>query len=596
MKSALGCVLSALVASVCASSLRSLRHSPLHALRQTPPQLDYNLLPRAACDNTNKSRHCWGNYSIDTNYYDEGPDTGVTREYWLSIEEGPCEPDGYARQCQTVNGTVPGPTIIADWGDSLIIHVTNNLQSNGTAIHWHGLRQSGSNIYDGVPGITQCAIAIGQSMTYQFKVSQYGSTWYHSHFSLQYANGVFGGMIFHGPATSNYDEDLGHLFLSDWSHVDVFTRWFAARNGQPPALESGLINGTNKYDCSNSTTDPNCTGRGVKLTTVVEKGKKYRLRLVNAAIDGVFQFSIDKHKLKVIAADLVPIKPYSTSSLKLTEGQRYDVIFHANQAVDNYWIRAGWLNSCQPNEHPDSITSVLRYNVSSTLDPTTTSDVTLSTDCLDEPLSSLVPHLKIDVTNIQKSFDTYLNISKTNYVHWTINTSSLIIDWANPTLKQVFNGESLFPTDYNVLAVNKNTNDSEWIVLVIQDQSNLGLEHPIHLHGHDFWILDQSTGTFDASTSPNNFKTKNPPRRDVAALPGNGYLAIAFMPDNPGAWLCHCHIAWHASEGLSLEFLEREADIQADVSNSDLTQFNDICGNWSNSLGSQSFQQEDSGI
>ena len=60
----------------------------------------------------------------------------------------------------------------------------------------------------------------------------------------------------------------------------------------------------------------------------------------------------------------------------------------------------------------------------------------------------------MDVTNIQKSFDTYLNISTTNYVHWTINTSSLLIDWNNPTLKQVFNGESLFPTDYNVLAIN----------------------------------------------------------------------------------------------------------------------------------------------
>lgn len=68
------------------------------------------------------------------------------------------------------------------------------------------------------------------------------------------------------------------------------------------------------------------------------------------------------------------------------------------------------------------------------------------------------------------------------------------------------------------------------------------------------------------------------------------------MPDNPGAWLCHCHIAWHASEGLSLEFLERETDIKADVSDSDRTQFDNICQTWSDSLGTQAFPQEDSGI
>jgi FtsP/CotA-like multicopper oxidase with cupredoxin domain len=75
----------------------------------------------------------------------------------------------------TFNGTVPGPAIIADWGDNLVIHVTNNLQHNGTSIHWHGLRQLGSSEYDGVPGATQCPIAPGGGMTYRFRATQYGS-------------------------------------------------------------------------------------------------------------------------------------------------------------------------------------------------------------------------------------------------------------------------------------------------------------------------------------------------------------------------------------------------------------------------------------
>ena len=94
-------------------------------------------------------------------------------EYWLSVENTTLSPDGYTRQTLTFNGTIPGPAIIADWGDNLVIHVTNNLEHNGTAIHWHGIRQLGSLEYDGVPGVTQCPIAPGDSLTYKFQASKY---------------------------------------------------------------------------------------------------------------------------------------------------------------------------------------------------------------------------------------------------------------------------------------------------------------------------------------------------------------------------------------------------------------------------------------
>lgn len=93
------------------------------------------LTKRASCDNTATSRSCWGDYDIDTDYYSVTPDTGVVREYWLSVDNTTLAPDGYERTVLCFNGTVPGPAIIADWGDELVIHVTNNLQHNGTAIH-----------------------------------------------------------------------------------------------------------------------------------------------------------------------------------------------------------------------------------------------------------------------------------------------------------------------------------------------------------------------------------------------------------------------------------------------------------------------------
>lgn len=102
------------------------------------------------------------------------------------------------------------------------------------------------------------------------------------------------------------------------------------------------------------------------------------------------------------------------------------------------------------------------------------------------------------------------------------------------------------------------------------------LYHPIHLHGHDFWVIGQATGQFDIDSSDLNLV--NPPRRDVASLPANGYLAIAFKKDNPGSWLMHCHIAWHASQGLAIQFVERESEIGQSMANVQMSE--DNCAAW----------------
>lgn len=72
---------------------------------------------------------------------------------------------------------------------------------------------------DGVPSITQCPIALGDSYIYKWCAVEYGTGWYHSHFYIQAWDGVFGGILINGPATANYDVDLSHIFLNDWYHV-----------------------------------------------------------------------------------------------------------------------------------------------------------------------------------------------------------------------------------------------------------------------------------------------------------------------------------------------------------------------------------------
>lgn len=325
------------------------------------------------------------------------------------------------------------------------------MQTNGTSIHWHGLRQLDSSQMDGVPGVTQCPIAPGESLTYSFRATQYGSSWYHSHFSLQYAEGLFGPLILNGPATADYDEDLGLLFLSDWGHTPAFTLWDSAKEGVAPTLENGLVNGTNTYNC---TTADDCTGIvGSKFETVFESGKKYLIRVVNVAIEGHFQFSIDGHSLTVIGTDLVPIVPYTADSIQVSIAQRYDVIVEANADAGDYWLRAGWGSICNAIANADGITGIVRYDNSSTADPTSTSTVTTAASCGDEPYESLVPYLALDVGKVTNVAEQDLSWGIDTYFKWTLNDSSLLLDWATPTLLDVLGGTDVFPTDYNVLAV-----------------------------------------------------------------------------------------------------------------------------------------------
>lgn len=342
-------------------------------------------------------------------------------------------------------------SILTRLGDNVVVHVTNNMKDNGTSVHWHGMRQLNTNQYDGVPGVTQCPIAPGQSFTYKFQAIQYGSSWYHSHFSLQYTDGLYGALVVNGPASENYDEDLGMLFLSDWSHRPIASMWELVRAKGAPSLENGLINGTNTYDCSKST-DPKCTGKGKKFETVFKPGRKYRIGLVNVATNGHFQFSIDQHKLTVIAADLVPIVPYQADSVIINMGQRYDFVVEATAESGDYWLRAGWLAQCTPNNNPDDITGIVRYNAESTANPTSTG-ITLGDSCDDEPVSNLVPRLALDVGHPDTIVNAEVGVAFSNYLHWTINGSSLMLNWSNPTNMRVYNRETLFPTDLNILQV-----------------------------------------------------------------------------------------------------------------------------------------------
>ncbi|KAK7754407.1 hypothetical protein SLS62_003700 [Diatrype stigma] len=539
-----------------------------------------NLHPRDACaGNTATTRDEWCDYSIDTDYTTTVPDTGVTREYWFELQDVTVAPDGVSRTAIAVNGSIPGPTIFADWGDTVTVHVSNALttSNNGTSIHFHGIRQNFTNQNDGVVSVTQCPTAPGESITYTWRATQYGSTWYHSHFSLQAWEGVFGGIVINGPATANYDEDLGVVFLNDWSHMTVDQLYSEAQTTGPPDLENALINGTNTYEDG-----------GSRLTVSMTSGTSYRLRLVNGAIDSHFKFMIDNHTMQVIASDLVPIQPYTTNILNIGIGQRYDVIVTADQAAvaTDFWMRAIPQSSCSSVDEDQSsdIKAIVTYADTAT-EPTTDGWTYPLDECVDET-DNLVPYLSKTVgdavwdDNEVADFTTVDSLFK-----WTLNSTTMLVEWSNPTLSMVMNGETEFEANDAILEL---PTADEWVYLAID--TTLTLDHPIHLHGHDFFILAQGTGDYSSDIALN---LDNPPRRDTAMLPASGYLVLAWQADNPGAWLMHCHIGWHTSEGFGLQWIERYDEIAAIV---DQTVLNDTCTAWTNFQATENIDQEDSGI
>ncbi|OAA53169.1 Multicopper oxidase, type 3 [Cordyceps fumosorosea ARSEF 2679] len=541
--------------------------------------------PRSVCSgNTAGTRSQWCDYSIDTNYYDHVPDTGVVREYHFDLQQITASPDGFSRIAYAFNGMVPGPTIEADWGDTVVVHVSNNLTlaQNGTSIHFHGIRQNYTNEMDGVTAITQCPVHAGGSMTYKWRATQYGTSWYHSHIGLQAWDGASGAIRINGPTTANYDVDKGTILLSDWTHPTASSLYSSALTNGPPFISNGLINGTNTWNNSGTVV-------GNRFSTSFEAGKSYRFGLINGALDTHFKFTIDNHTMTVIAADFVPIVPYQTTVLDIAIGQRYDIVVTADQqsVADNFWMRALVQTTCSNNDNPDDIRGIIHYG--SEISTPTTSVYDYVDGCIDEPVESLVPHVALSAgTSDQSNLEQVSILNSDGVFLWALNNTSFYADWANPTLLQVYNNATNFTTRSHVIQLDQ---ADSWVYVIIEATN--GAAHPIHLHGHDFYIVAQGSGSFDSSTDL--FSLTNPMRRDVAMLPGSGHLVLAFKTDNPGAWLMHCHIGWHTNMGLALQFVERQEEARKLINYDFL---NDTCAGWKEYATLVSLEQEiyDDGI
>ncbi|KAL8924910.1 MAG: hypothetical protein Q9208_003793 [Pyrenodesmia sp. 3 TL-2023] len=562
--------------------------------------LDAHTLPAFLTNNPVVGGSPWGGsknaYNSD-GYYD-APNTGVIRSYDFKIARGTVAPDGYEKESLLINGQYPGPLIEANWGDTIQVTVHNAITDppEGTTLHWHGQRQHNSEWSDGVPSVNMCPIAPGHTYTYSFQANPYGTSWYHSHYSSQYAEGLWGPMVIHGPRSATYDVDLGPVTLNDYFHrsyFDVLTDVVGnvtERARRRPVSDNNLINGKMNFDCGNSTTTAKCTNDAGLAKFHFTSGKTHLLRVLNTGSQGIQKFSIDGHMMTVIATDFVPVQPYNTTVVTVAVGQRTDVLVKATgKPTDMVWMRSKLAQGpCTEASRNPLALAVIYYeqaNTTGARSPNSTAHVDTTDPCSNDDLAKQVPAMKQTpgdpATTI--TMNVSLTINSTDNLLWLINNQTFRGDYNKPSLLLAKAGNTSFPPERNMY----NIGTAKSVRVIIKNA--IPTSHPWHFHGHEVFILAAGKGTWDGTI----VNPSNPARRDTQMLPAAGYLVLQWNSDNPGIWPLHCHNAWHLSGGLYANILENPAGIEALPIPSTSYQ---VCRDWADFTGTALPNQIDSGV
>ncbi|KAI1392521.1 putative multicopper oxidase [Hypoxylon trugodes] len=501
----------------------------------------------------------WGDRSAgSSNPYTDAPHTGITRRYEFNISRGVIAPDGYKKPVLLVNDQFPGPLIEANWGDEIEVEVTNSIgdeRPEGTAIHWHGFLQTGTPWMDGVPGVSQCPIAPGKSFTYKFRAELYGSSWYHSHYSAQYAGGLYGPIVIYGPRNVGYDIDLGPVMINDWWHEDYFAVVEQVMspnfNGQTTS-DTNLINGKMNFDCSTVDADDTtpCTDDAGLSKFVFTPSMNHRLRFINAGAEGTQRITIDGHNMTVIANDFVSVEPYETQMVVLGVGQRVDVVVHAHAEPGSaFWLRSN-ITSCNKSKQPLALAAIYYEGADNNTMPTSTPWPIASPDNCetdDTDLAEPLYPMKLPEPSWTQHMDISAYRNSSGNFLWEFGGVAARVDYNDPVLLRAADTGFEFDPEYNI--INYGTNTS--IRLIINNPTPAA--HPMHAHGLNMYILAAGTGNY-TETSPLN--TRSPTRRDVQMVGANGYIVVQLdATQNPGAWPFHCHTAWHSSAGFFSQLL-----------------------------------------
>ncbi|KAJ3700539.1 hypothetical protein LUZ61_004244 [Rhynchospora tenuis] len=237
-----------------------------------------------------------------------------------------------------------------------------------------------------------------------------------------------------------------------------------------------------------------------------------------------FFFAIAGHNVTVVGSDASYTKPYKNEYIMITPGQTFDLLFEANSSIPYcYYIYAtpyfdGLLGGPR---NPNATVAILEYKTNSTTPPPI-------------PMSPSMPN-----------FD---NISAATM--FTVGLRSLASSTHPVDVPQTVDVSM-----YITLAVNKKQYPTGGTNI-------LGAEnHPMHLHGHIFYVVGSGFGNFNNQTDPLSYNLVDPPRGSTIGVPKNGWATIRFRATNPGVWFMHCHVDRHMVWGMEMVFITKNGNI-----------------------------------
>lgn len=404
------------------------------------------------------------------------------------------------------DGQVPGKPVRVMQGTPLQVTINNGLDVP-TAVHWHGIRLP--NAMDGVAGLTQAAIKPGHSFVYRFTPPDAGTFWYHSHVNAyeQVGRGLYGPLIIEEPAPPVVDRELVWM-IDDWRLVDdaSIRNDFGAGHDRSHAGRIGNV--------------PTVNGR-FRDVLQVHTGERIRLRLINASNARNFALSFGDLKARVIAIDGQGVTtPYEVDGpLIIGAAGRVDVILDmtgdpgSTMTVSDSFYRESF--------------DLIRLDYSNTPVRESIADaaIALPAGHLPEPdLNNAVSHQVVIAGGAmgglrRAKFDGewmgLREIARQGYV-WAINDT-------------VGHKVAMPP----LIDVPRHTT----IRLTIDNQT--AFPHPMHLHGHHMKLL-----------SIDGQPLAEPRWVDSPLLMPDQKMELAFVADNPGDWLFHCHVLEHHASGL----------------------------------------------
>ncbi|KAJ5312137.1 hypothetical protein N7508_002967 [Penicillium antarcticum] len=516
-------------------------------------------------------------------------------------------PDGVLKRVYAINDLFPGPTVEARSGDTLVITVVNGLVDESLAIHWHGLHVA--NSMDGAVGVSQCPISPGSRYVYNLTIpsDQSGTFWYHAHSGVERADGLYGGLIVHAPASKStvrglmaeerndhqpytYDKEL-LLLIGDWYHrpaTEVLEWYMDPGNfGNEPVPDSLLINGVGRFDCSMAVpARPVDCVEGMNSSSLdLDPNITYRIRVANTGALAGFTLSFSHRLLDLIQVD----------SIDAQRSQRRDInsvgILYPGQRMD-FILRP----SLQKAEKQSYMTVQLDQDCFRYANPALTPDQTFpinhhppfasNSDTNQQPQVN-INHLNIhNVPSAPSVLNTLPPKAEQSYVIYTkiqkmARYSNKPFGYINQTTWKPQDNPPAplislprIEWDKNQFAITTGSEPS-WVDLVINNLDEGS--HPFHLHGHDFFVLelhqatsgwgsynpftDESPPHIDAELERDSSTSTNPPSmynlsraalRDTVNIPSRGYAVLRFRAENVGVWLLHCHVLWHSVSGMAM--------------------------------------------